>query len=170
MAFEAGVTKPKQLQSRLANKELQKLTIYQIKNVIKSLKEKDHYGTISAGNLLNILNAKSRVPDDEDKGFVSDFVYDDSGEETKFRVAFTTKRVSTVIFRTFFQTGLERPTLRPNVSFIEEFHSKMSYLKFSYKILFIKTILNYNIYCVRSFHCMILLKNVLFDSFYSKNM
>lgn len=47
-AFEAGISKPKMIQNRLSNKEVQALSIYQIKNILKTIKENYHYGPLSA--------------------------------------------------------------------------------------------------------------------------
>lgn len=63
--YDSLVRQPLRIQTRLIVKELQNLTIHQIKNVLKKLKEENLTGSINLGELTQIIQRYSTIPDNE---------------------------------------------------------------------------------------------------------
>lgn len=93
-AFSVGIKTPKAIQARLYDKELQTLTIPQIKYILKSLRHETMSGSLSVADLLHVVDQNISVPASEDESFVCHHNIDVTEEIGKFQIFFTTKRVS----------------------------------------------------------------------------
>lgn len=93
-AFSAGIRAPKQIQSRLYNKELQPLNISQINYLLRGLREKTLSGSLSFEELTRSIDGCKNVPTSEDEAFVCSHFLDTSADKAKFQIFFSTKRVS----------------------------------------------------------------------------